>query len=88
MENIDSDEFLFTFPEFKEYYANLMHIHDKCGEDCVHLERWYKKMGINPKNKGRKFVKIHHQVIDRLPKSIPKHESSLDKLVKKYYKYY
>ena len=86
--HIDSDEFLFSFPEFKEYYSSLMHIHDRCGEECVHLQRWYKKFGINPASKGRKYVKMHHQVIDSLPKSIPRRESSLDKLVKKYYKYY
>lgn len=86
--HIDSDEFLFSFPEFKEYYANLMHIHDRCGEECVHLQRWYKKFGINPATKGRKYMKMHHHVIDHLPKSIPRRENSLDKLVKKYYKYY
>lgn len=88
MESLDSDEFLFSFPEFKEYYANLMHIHDKCGEDCVHLQRWYKKMGIRTNPTEKKYVQMHQLVIDRLPKSIPRRETSLDKLVRKYYKYY
>jgi hypothetical protein len=86
MDGGDFDEFLFTFPEFKQYYASLMHIHDKCGEDCVHLQRWYKKMGIHPNTKGKTYIKMHHQLIDRLPKSIPRRESTLDRLVKKYYK--
>lgn len=65
-----------------------MHIHDKCGEDCQHLQRWYKRMGLKPTAKGKKYIKMHHQIIDRLPKSVPRRENSLDKLVKKYYKYY
>lgn len=88
LQNIDSDEFLFSFPEFKEYYSSLMHIHDKCGEDCVHLQRWYKKMGIQNNSKGKKYVKMHQHLIDRLPKSIPRRESTLDRLVKKYYRNY
>lgn len=79
---------MFSYNEFKEYYGALMHIHDRCGDNCIHLSRWYRKMGINEKYKGKKYLVLRNQVIDKLPKSKPKRKNSLERLVRKYYKYY
>ena len=93
------DEFLFAYEEFREYYANLVHLHDKCGDECIHLTRFYNRMGnvvgvltnlvvIHKELAGKKFLVLKKQVIDKLPKSKPKRKNSLEKLVRRYYRYY
>lgn len=76
LEDPASEDFLFTYPEFKEYYASLMHIHDRCGEDCVHLQRWHKKMGKRglsrhlPAEVHRQEVHGHPQAGHRPPPQV------------------
>ena len=41
----DADSFLFTFEEFKRYFKGLIRVHLVCGEDCLHLKRFYQKIG-------------------------------------------
>ena len=84
----DNGDFLFSYQEFKDYYSQLMHIHDRCGDNCVHLKRWYRNMGIKKKYKGKRYLVLKNQVINKLPKSKPRRKNSLERLVRKYYKYY
>lgn len=51
LENYDPDKFLFDFSEFKEHFKGLVRMHLVCGEECLHLKRFYKKIGVPNKNR-------------------------------------
>lgn len=44
----EKENVLETFQTFKKYYENLMTGHSKCGNDCIHLRRFYSKLKFNP----------------------------------------
>lgn len=32
--------------EFNIYFKKMLAVHSKCGENCIHLRRFYEKIGI------------------------------------------
>ena len=32
--------------EFKDYLAKMRQVHQKCGDNCPHLRRFYEKLGF------------------------------------------
>ena len=65
-EDYDPEEFLFNFNEFKEHFINIMHIHQSCGANCVHLKRFYEK-SLTQDTVKRAVINMKNQVIDKLP---------------------
>lgn len=48
-----------TYEEFKNYYLKLMTIHNRCGDGCIHLARFFAKIGFTAnKFSRRKEMKI------------------------------
>ena len=41
----ESPEFMLTYDDFREYYTQLIKLHERCGDECIHLKRFYNKMG-------------------------------------------
>jgi AraC-like DNA-binding protein len=47
-----------TFDEFKQYFIRIVTIHQRCGDSCPHLRRFFAKVGITTnKYKNRRELK-------------------------------
>ena len=56
-----------NFEEFKKAMDAIKQEHKKCGSNCIHLMRFYKKVGHHPNNK-RPIYQLHKNTINKLPK--------------------
>lgn len=64
----------FNFNKFQIFFKRMVNIHKKCGANCIHLRRFYEKIGFQIKIaplKQELFIKKN--ILDKLPK-IFKHE--------------
>lgn len=68
----DDEEFNVDLNTFREYVYNMKRIHKKCGEDCIHLRRFYTKIGWYGSHSQRPYFTLKKKDIDRLPKIIKK----------------
>lgn len=71
-EDDGDDDFEVDFEVFKEYYKRMQKIHRKCGEDCIHLRRFYNKIGWHGSYNDRPFFTLKKNDIDKLPRIIRK----------------
>lgn len=63
------------FDEFKNYFVKFKSVHKKCGDDCVHLRRFYQKIGwVSPSLSNRPYFVLQRTDISKLPKVIPKQQ--------------
>lgn len=62
------DEKLLNFADFRDYFLNFIEAHKKCGIDCVHLKRFYEKIGWVEEKNTRKEIKPIKRIISTLPK--------------------
>lgn len=81
-------EFMLTYEDFREYYTQLIKLHERCGDECIHLKRFYNKMGVHKRYQGKKYLVLNKQDFNRLPASKPRRKNSLERLVKRYYRFY
>ena len=59
--------------DFKDYLIKFKAIHQKCGQDCPHLKRFYSKLGFIQNKYKRKFLKMKDTKIKGLDnKKLPK----------------
>lgn len=58
------------FEDFKGFFNVFLLVHNKCGRDCIHLKRFYEKIGFKEERRGssRLEVKPKIKVINHLPK--------------------
>lgn len=84
----ESPEFMLTYDDFREYYTQLIKLHERCGDECIHLKRFYNKMGVHKKYHGKKYLVLNKHNINKLPASKPRRKNSLERLVKRYYRFY
>lgn len=56
-----------NFEEFKNVMEGIKDEHKKCGNNCIHLTRFYNKLGYYPTNK-RPIYQLHKNTISKLPK--------------------
>ena len=58
------------FEDFKGFFSVFLLVHKKCGKDCIHLKRFYEKIGFKEERRGssRLEVKPKINVIKHLPK--------------------
>lgn len=63
----ESHEVDLSFDYFRNFYRRLLKAHAKCGKGCVHLKRFYQKIGFNI-HPQRKEILMGKRVIDKLPK--------------------
>ncbi len=50
-----------------EFFLKIIEGHRKCGENCVHLKRFYEKMGWGMREPWKLEIKPKKTVIDTLP---------------------
>ena len=55
-----------SLEEFKQFISKLEQLHDKCGKNCIHLRRFFERIGWN----WRKFYAVRKQ--------FPMHVSTLE----------
>ena len=53
--------------DFKEAINEIKNEHRRCGPNCIHLKRFYEKLGFSEKKMGKKLYYLHKRVINRLP---------------------
>lgn len=70
--NISKAIIYITIPEFKSFkkFMNLLsEKHNQCGKNCIHLQRFYEKLGVlKDKMNGREGVTLHKRDMNKLPK--------------------
>jgi len=54
--------------EFKEAMNEIKNEHRRCGPNCIHLRRFYEKLGFSEKKFGKKLYYLHKRIINKLPK--------------------
>ena len=53
--------------DFKEAVNEIKNEHRRCGPNCIHLKRFYEKLGFSENKMGKKLYYLHKRVINRLP---------------------
>lgn len=49
------------FPEFKEFYHKMTNVHKRCGDICIHLKRFYMRLGFTSlKFSNRRVIKQNY----------------------------
>ena len=58
------------YEDFKGFFSVFLLVHKKCGRDCIHLKRFYEKIGFKEERTGssRLEVKPKIKIIKHLPK--------------------
>jgi hypothetical protein len=80
---------MFTFDEFCKHYEDLLYIHEPCGAECIHLRRFYEKAGLHSRSPDATGQVIPKKLnIYKLPTTRQKRKNSLERIVRKYYRYY
>jgi hypothetical protein len=64
----DRNDVELSFEFFKNFYKRLLETHKKCGANCVHLQRFYKKIGYTRGLHSKKEFNMSKQIVDKLPK--------------------
>ena len=59
--NVDEKPY---YEEFKEFVAQFERKHEKCGKNCLHLKRFYEKLGWEKEK--REFLLIHKREIKKI----------------------
>ena len=86
--NTDNPEFMLNYDDFRDYYTQLIKLHERCGDECMHLKRFYNKMGVHKRYQGKKYLVLNKTNITKLPASKPRRKNSLERLVRRYYRFY
>lgn len=57
-----------NFEQFKSGFKDYLQRHSSCGDNCIHLQRFYDRIGFDPSNKGgaRKKIDIPKFIIDKI----------------------
>lgn len=53
-----------VYDEFLEFYIKLSSIHKKCGEMCIHLKRFFMRLGFINQFYSNRRVQQYHILID------------------------
>ncbi|CAD8134412.1 unnamed protein product [Paramecium pentaurelia] len=59
-----------TYFDFKKYYENFMRVHKRCGDECIHIQRFLARIGFGFVSK-RKILNLSKQSVspfEQLPK--------------------
>ena len=57
-----------AFSDFKEYFLRFRNAHLRCGKECLHLRRFYEKIGWNPPGTVLKYsMSVPKTVVNKLP---------------------
>jgi len=86
--NVENPQFMLNYDDFRDYYTQLIKLHERCGDECVHLKRFYNKMGVHKRYQGKKYLVLNKTNITKLPASKPRRKNSLERLVRRYYRFY
>jgi len=86
--NAENPQFMLNYDDFRDYYTQLIKLHERCGDECVHLKRFYNKMGVHKRYQGKKYLVLNKTNITKLPASKPRRKNSLERLVRRYYRFY
>lgn len=84
----ESPQFMLNYDDFRDYYTQLIKLHERCGDDCIHLKRFYNKMGVHKRYQGKKYLVLNKTNFEKLPANKPRRKNSLERLVKRYYRFY
>jgi hypothetical protein len=57
-----------AFEEFKEQYYKLLSNHQGCGENCLHLRRFYLRLGYNSKYVFKPLLGLKNAEFSHLPR--------------------
>lgn len=63
----DGENIELGMEDFKEAINEIKNEHRRCGPNCIHLRRFYEKLGFSEKKMGKKLYYLHKRVINRLP---------------------
>jgi len=86
--NAENPQFMLNYDDFRDYYTQLIKLHERCGDECIHLKRFYNKMGVHKRYQGKKYLVLNKTNITKLPASKPRRKNSLERLVRRYYRFY
>ncbi len=64
----DRNDVELSFEFFKNFYSRLLEVHKKCGSNCVHLQRFYKKIGYTRGLHSKREFNVSKLLVDKLPK--------------------
>lgn len=65
---IENEHLNLRIEEFKEVINEIKSEHRRCGPTCIHLKRFYEKLGFSEKKLGKKLYHLHKRIINKLPK--------------------
>jgi len=60
----ENGEFLIDLDDFKEFHKNFAEAHKGCGPNCIHLQRFYSKIGYYPFWNNRKPLEMKKTSVD------------------------
>lgn len=72
----ESPQFMLNYDDFREYYTQLIKLHERCGDECIHLKRFYNKMGVHKRYQGKKYLVLNKTNITKLPANKPRRKNS------------